>query len=440
MKLTDYLQNIGSPVAYYPKLCLITGRVTSTLFLCQLLYWYGKQQDEKGWIYKTAREIENETGLSLEEQKTARRKLQNLNFIKEKLAGVPATIHYQINFDAINNSWEEYIKQNNSILNQFGKDSQIAGIPQTGLRESLKLDCGNPSNCTMYCTEITTENTKEKELKKEKESFFSNSSSSSEPQTQNPKPKNLQIPSLEKNQPQDQDTNPVKTQNPSLEKAPTEPLAEFVTMPQEWLPAYCREILIDLNSKLGTDYKPTPAVKRLIQDRWKEGYREIEQYRVVHDNMIQAWYRDPKMKHNLNPSVLYSEKFQNYLNWTKIKTQKTSAVSNEIVYDYNGNPIKPLTSQQRKAKDERYEAMKREYEERAYKENCALLGRRDKEKQEAQKVLNTLKEKKIEVVSKTLSLSSEDWKTREKRREMQIQQARELIFMENAKKEKVITI
>ena len=416
------------PLLILPSLAQKIG-LNEAIVLQQIHYWIMKSShiyNGKKWIYNSYTNWQQKN-FPFWSTKTIQRAIQNLekteilesgNFNKLK---IDRTKWYTINYEKI------------PTLNLSPRLSDVTNRSKSPNQE-VNLTPPIPETTTETTTEI-----KEKELKKEKESFFSNSSSS-EPQTQNPKPKNLQTPSLEKNQPQDQDTNPVKTQTPSLEKAPTEPLAEFVNMPQEWLPAYCREILIDLNSKLGTDYKPTPAVKRLIQDRWREGYREIEQYKIVHDNMIQAWYRDPKMKHNLNPTTLYSEKFQNYLNWTKIKTQKTSAVSNEIVYDYNGNPIKPLTSQQRKARDERYEAMKRENEERAYKENCALLERRDKEKQEAQKVLNTLKEKKIEVVSKTLSLSSEDWKTREKRREMQIQQARELIFMENTKKEKVITI
>jgi len=57
VRLSDFLVDVGRPVAYYPKLSHITGGVKETLFLCQLLYWDGKQNDSGGWIYKTQQEM-----------------------------------------------------------------------------------------------------------------------------------------------------------------------------------------------------------------------------------------------------------------------------------------------------------------------------------------------------------------------------------------------
>jgi hypothetical protein len=37
MKLTDFLENIGHPVAYYPSLVKITGSVGAGILLCQML-------------------------------------------------------------------------------------------------------------------------------------------------------------------------------------------------------------------------------------------------------------------------------------------------------------------------------------------------------------------------------------------------------------------
>jgi hypothetical protein len=54
MKLTDFLQDVGRPVAFYPSLRRITGSTTATLFLCQLIYWKGKEADKEGWIYNGA--------------------------------------------------------------------------------------------------------------------------------------------------------------------------------------------------------------------------------------------------------------------------------------------------------------------------------------------------------------------------------------------------
>ena len=70
MKLTDFLSGVGRPVAYYPSLRRITGSTNATIFLCQLIYWKGKEADPNGWLYKESDEIEVETGLSYGEQKT----------------------------------------------------------------------------------------------------------------------------------------------------------------------------------------------------------------------------------------------------------------------------------------------------------------------------------------------------------------------------------
>jgi hypothetical protein len=48
VRLSDFLVDVGRPVAYYPQLSHITGGVKETLFLCQLLYWDGKQNDSVG--------------------------------------------------------------------------------------------------------------------------------------------------------------------------------------------------------------------------------------------------------------------------------------------------------------------------------------------------------------------------------------------------------
>jgi hypothetical protein len=105
MKLTDFLEGIGRPATYYPSLRKITGGTTATLFLCQLIYWKGKEADPGGWIYKTAADMEDETGLSYEEQKTARRKLIEANLIEEHYARLDHQMKFRVNFDALNERW-----------------------------------------------------------------------------------------------------------------------------------------------------------------------------------------------------------------------------------------------------------------------------------------------------------------------------------------------
>jgi len=96
------------PVAYHPDIARMLGSVKDAVFLCQLLYWTDKGSRTDGYIWKTQDDWEKETGLSRYEQKTARNHLIELGLLEEKLAGIPATMHYRINLEALTDSIEAY--------------------------------------------------------------------------------------------------------------------------------------------------------------------------------------------------------------------------------------------------------------------------------------------------------------------------------------------
>jgi hypothetical protein len=104
MKLTNYILDLGRAVAYYPGLKKVTGSTTATILLCQFLYWSSKMKDS--WIYKTADEIEEETGLTYNEQKTARKTLVDLKLLSEEFKRLDHTSRYKINQEELNNQWE----------------------------------------------------------------------------------------------------------------------------------------------------------------------------------------------------------------------------------------------------------------------------------------------------------------------------------------------
>jgi len=104
-KLTNYLVDLGRVVAYYPNLKKVTGSTTATILLCQLLYWSDKTKD--GWIWKTAEEIEEETGLTLYEQQTAKRRLVKLGLIKKEFKRLHHTSRYKVNTEKLNKLWED---------------------------------------------------------------------------------------------------------------------------------------------------------------------------------------------------------------------------------------------------------------------------------------------------------------------------------------------
>lgn len=133
MRLSDFLDDVGRPVAYFPKLALCLGNVNATILLCQLFYWEGKQDDQvEGWIYKTQREICEETGLSRRESDTARKVLRKKKIITDKLRGVPPKIHFLLHRKPLDDLWDEWRKSSN----------QGGGKRQTNLAESAKSDGG----------------------------------------------------------------------------------------------------------------------------------------------------------------------------------------------------------------------------------------------------------------------------------------------------------
>lgn len=105
MRLSDFLTDVGRPVAYYPGLRKITGSTNATIFLCQFVYWTGKESAGDGWIYKTSEEIESETGLSYKEQTTAREKLVTAGLIEEKYARLEHQMYFRVNLDTLNDKW-----------------------------------------------------------------------------------------------------------------------------------------------------------------------------------------------------------------------------------------------------------------------------------------------------------------------------------------------
>ena len=171
MKLTDFITDIGRPVAYYPGLKKVTGSTTATILLCQFIYWRGKEADKTGWLYKTSDEIEEETGLTYNEQKTARKTLIDAGLMDEHYARLDHQLKFKVNLDAINEKWaslqpnipesddvtmgnddipqslyetETTTETTNGVPPTFGYDWQIAGnvekITETNEEQAKRVD------------------------------------------------------------------------------------------------------------------------------------------------------------------------------------------------------------------------------------------------------------------------------------------------------------
>lgn len=96
-------------IAYNPCLGQIAGKADEGLFLCQLLYWWGKGSN-KEYIYKTIKQIQKETHLTRSEQDRAIRVWKKLGVLEVKRKGIPPKRHFKINIDRVNELIEKLLK------------------------------------------------------------------------------------------------------------------------------------------------------------------------------------------------------------------------------------------------------------------------------------------------------------------------------------------
>lgn len=124
MKLSDFIQDIGRPIAYYPALARLLG-VKAAIFLGQLIYWTGREASSDGWIFKTTSDIEEETGLSRKEQSHARKRLKELGILHQHYDRLHHRLLFKVDFRGLNALWERRgiteIGNRHLPKGQFGK-------------------------------------------------------------------------------------------------------------------------------------------------------------------------------------------------------------------------------------------------------------------------------------------------------------------------------
>ena len=91
------LKDRGNPVFYYPVFAKFVGGVKSAILLSLLINNGG----EEGWISMTMDVIESEAGLTRTEQETARKKLRESGFVKEKYDGLHRSVHFKVDSDKL---------------------------------------------------------------------------------------------------------------------------------------------------------------------------------------------------------------------------------------------------------------------------------------------------------------------------------------------------
>jgi hypothetical protein len=186
LRFAEFVRNSGSPVAYYPRLAIALGGVKEAVFICQLLYWEGKQSDSERWIHKSLQEIRNETGLSRYEQEGVRRTLEKEGILESRYERLEHRLYFRVNLARLSDRWEAQYPCRETPENTdsptesgkpaFGKTEPKPTVslanaenPHSGMRKTSIGECGESTfgnaenqhsfNRTENTTEITTENT-----------------------------------------------------------------------------------------------------------------------------------------------------------------------------------------------------------------------------------------------------------------------------------------
>jgi hypothetical protein len=118
---------LDRPIAFHRSLVGPCGSIYAAILLGQAIYWTNRLEGDKGgWFYKTAKEWEDETALTTDQQATARKLLVARGLLEEKRQGLPCQLYFRVNLEAVETSFRE-------STNLDGEDpgNQSGKIPET---------------------------------------------------------------------------------------------------------------------------------------------------------------------------------------------------------------------------------------------------------------------------------------------------------------------
>ncbi len=163
MRPSDLMLDFGHPVAYYPGLVKSMGSPHAVIFFSQIFYWQDKTQSELG-VHKTREAIEEETGLTFDQQATARKQLVSRGVLMETHKRLEHKVYFRINCDRL----DEIFNENSTISRSgesrfredgytgFGKQENHSSRARKNPRRESVHSHFDPTEIT---TETTTENT-----------------------------------------------------------------------------------------------------------------------------------------------------------------------------------------------------------------------------------------------------------------------------------------
>jgi hypothetical protein len=118
MKLSEALEGLGLPIAYYPGLARLLGGVKACVLFCQLFYWSERTGQKWGEVWKSLKELVKETGMTMAEVRAARDVLADRGVLVSRYARLEHQLYFTINRERLDALW---LKHNNGHL----RNSQV---------------------------------------------------------------------------------------------------------------------------------------------------------------------------------------------------------------------------------------------------------------------------------------------------------------------------
>jgi hypothetical protein len=153
---TSVLKEIlkGGTVSYQAIFAKSLKNVPAAVFLSQAYFWqenamYRKADEHREfdgleYFSKTAVDWYEATGMSDEQQKTARERLVSVGILTEIKAGIPARLWFRIDLNAIVSVVTSFLNSRNQVSVKPG--NSMTENPETGIGETRKQYDGKPGN------------------------------------------------------------------------------------------------------------------------------------------------------------------------------------------------------------------------------------------------------------------------------------------------------
>lgn len=138
MRPSESLKIAGKPIAYYPKLAKPLGSTNASILFSHFFYWHDKTENPLG-VYRTAEEIELETGLSVQEQRTARNKLKERGILIETEKRIEHRIYYKLDLDAFDDLMLQHSRSEESTAPKCRINSPELQNQHSGSEESTAV-------------------------------------------------------------------------------------------------------------------------------------------------------------------------------------------------------------------------------------------------------------------------------------------------------------